>query len=306
MLKILFGDNTFLRQQRLEAIKTDSKLKPVIISSDSLASSQFIDFISSQSLFSTEQFLIIYDLKTNSNVWQTMIDRSLQIQNDSTISLILVEDNLDGRTKFVKEAQNSGLAEEFKLPKENNTMAALHFIKQQAIGLKMKIDSSTALQLLDRVGPSPWNQFQALNILAVLGKNDQATIETYVPNNPMSNIFGVLELSLKGKQLSMKRELDQLMELDTDPRLFFGLLTSQLLNLLAVKTSEGVDISASELNIHPYMYSKSISLARSQSLEKMKAVIKIFSDTDAKLKTSQFETWDIIVACLYKVSSLSI
>lgn len=303
MLKILYGDHTFLRQQALTDLKKDLSDWQVVMTDD-LTPGALEDLVLARSLFSPKQNLIFYNLSDNKPAWDRLVELSEQIASDDDLAVILIENKLDGRSKFSKLAGQKGWATEFRLPKDYDQSAAIKFILEQAERQNLSLTPALARQVFELVGPDPWDQFQAVNKLAVLDRVDSETITKYIPRNSFGNVFVVLELALVGNLAKLEQELEQLESVDVEPNQFWGLLISQALNLLALSATPSGAGAAEELGIHPYAAQKMAGLLRTISLNKLKQTINLMFETDHLFKTGRRDVWPAIRTCLVKVSQL--
>lgn len=312
MLVILSGNHTFLRQQALVELKQQLKLEPQIILANNLSPAQLADLLTAQSLFEPQRFVLIYGLSDNVEAWSRLIELAESVAEDNSLALVLVEDKLDSRTKFVKVAKQQGWLKEFIIEtdrqgniKDYSGQKSVQFILEQSKKLGLKFDRNLAQYLYQQIGPDPWELYSALERLQVIGDASRAAIDKYIPSNPMINIFEILNQAFAGKRREVDRSISDLESLDTEPRSFFGLLSSQIFNVLAIAVAPAGANLAADFGINPYAISQLSSIARHQSLDNLKQVANWFVEADIKLKSGSYDAWLEIKVLLNQIINLA-
>lgn len=311
MLVVLSGNHTFLRQQALVELKQQIKLEPQIVSTDDLSPAELSDLLLAQSLFEPKRFVLLYGLAENAAAWQRLTELAEVVAKDDSLVLVLVEEKLDNRTRFVKQARQAGWLKEFHLEtdasgrvRDYGGRKSVQFVLEQAQKLDLKIDRSLAQRIYQHVGPDPWELYNALERLDTVGEISTEALQKYVPQNPMVNLFEILQKAFRGEMEAVAQEIDELESSDTEPMQFFGLLTSQVVNLLGlVAAPPDVDV-AGDLRVNRFALDQLRPIAQQQSLGKMKRVVELFVQTDQRLKTGAPDTWLEIKLLLAKITQL--
>ena len=311
MLKILSGNHSFLRAQALLELKEKVAVRPVNLAVENLTVTDWTDLLLAQSLFEPRRFLLAYGLSENTAVWQKMTEMAEQIAADDSLLLVLVEDKLDSRTKFAKIAKTAGWLTEFNLKTDKSGRVvdysgdlSVKFVLERATKRSLPFERSVARYLFDRVGAEPWDLYQAVERLADLGEASREMIDKYIPANNMVNLFEILTKALLGQAQVVAAEVDQLAQTSTEPHQFFGLLTTQMLNVLALVAAPAEADVAGELGINQFMLDKLRTLAGRVSLPKVKQAVQLFTETDQNLKTSSSDIWLEIKTLLLQVAQI--
>ncbi len=311
MLKILTGNHTFLRQQALFELKQKANILPEIISADNLSVAGFNDLVSAQSLFVSVRLVIIYNLANNTEVWAKFTELAEGIADDDGLSLVLVEDKIDSRTKFFKLALKQGWLENFAIEVDSagrvrdfSGQKSVKFILEQAEKLKLGITRLEAEFLFRRVGADPWELYNSLLKLSAVGRVDKEAIKKFIPQNTMTNVFEILNKVLSGKQKEVMLEIDELERSDAEPHQFFGLLASQMFNAVAlVLVPIGASVEA-DFGVNSWALGSLRAVVRNYSPIEIKKIIEMFVATDQKIKTGSTDLWLEIRVLLTQIASI--
>lgn len=313
MLIILSGNHTFLRQQALVELKQQIEVEPQTIQIDGLSPAQLTDLLSAQSLFESRRFILLYGLSENVEAWQRLIGSAEMVAEDDSLVLVLIEDKLDSRTKFVKIAKQQGWLREFIIDidrygnvKDYSGQKSIQFILEQAKKLELKLDRSLAQYLYQQVGPDPWGLYSALERLQIVGDVSRAAINKYIPVNPIVNVFEVLSKAFSGQRQATEQAINDLESIDAEPRMFFGLLSSQIFNILAIASAPAGANLAVDLGINPYVVDQLMPIARRHQLADLKQVAGWFIETDIKLKSGSYNAWLEIKVLLNRIIELTV
>lgn len=305
MLRALAGANTFEIIKFVKGFKDQIGINPIEIKSEKISYSEFVDLIFARSLFTDAEFIIARNLSSNKPVWEKLIDLIPKIAEDQSLNLILIETELDKRTKIAKELVKLKLVAEFNLPKDYDSQSAKRFILKQASDFGVKISDKLALELFERVGCDPWSQYHALEILSALDEDITfEAIDKYIPKTAMANVFSALELALNKEINKLNALIDELERVSTEPNQFFGLITSQALTLLAVKSAPSGANVAKDIGTNPYVLDKLRPVARAKTIESLSKMIRILALADRKLKSSKSDPWVILKSALNEIAKI--
>ncbi len=305
MLRVLAGANTFEIIKFVKDFKDQIGINPIEIKSEKISYSEFVDLIFARSLFTDAEFIIARNLSSNKPVWEKLIDLIPKIAEDQSLNLILIETELDKRTKIAKELVKLKLVAEFNLPKDYDSQSAKRFILKQASDFGVKISDKLALELFERVGCDPWSQYHALEILSALDEDiTLEAIDKYIPKTAMANVFSALELALNKEINKLNALIDELERVSTEPNQFFGLITSQALTLLAVKSAPSGANVAKDIGTNPYVLDKLRPVARAKTIESLSKMIRILALADRKLKSSKSDPWVILKSALNEIAKI--
>lgn len=305
MLRVLAGANTLEMIKSIKKIRDEIGVDPIEIKVEKISYSEFYDLIFAQSLFANSEFLIARNLSSNKPVWEKLIDLIPKIAEDQSLNLVLIETELDKRTKIAKELMKMKFVTEFNLPKEYDSLTAKRFILKQANDFGVKISDKLAQEIYERVGSDPWSQYHALEILSAIdGDITFEIIDKYIAKTALANVFSVIELALKKDVDKLNSLIDELERISTEPNQFFGLIVSQVLILLAIKSAPVGSNIAKDISVNPYALDKLRPLAIIHTLESMTKMVKILALADRKFKSSQLNPWTVIKSALNEIAKI--
>ena len=298
MIKILAGDNTFYVKRALEQVTGDI----VRHNGLDLSDGQFTDLISAQSLFSDKRTIVIDELSANKALWDKLPDRLSELETDEDLTLILIERKPDGRSKVIKQAKKSGYYQEYKIPdKEAEAVANL---EREAKNLSLKLQAGVAREIIQRVGNDTWAGFLALKKISVFGETITLDlVERYIPPSLEVNVFKLTDAMFAGQSSVVANLIDEMERTGANCYQFFGLITSQMTNLLMIKEL-GKEWGIKELKIHPFVADKLQNVARRVELAAIKQMIGILAETDLGLKTSSQDEWTVVKIAILKMMKL--
>ena len=295
MIRILAGENTFFVQRKINEMGDEI----IRYDGSKLTSRGLVDLLSAQSLFSRQRTIIIDGLLSNKEAWQRLTAVANNLQSDPDLNLILIETKPDGRDKLIKQAKKDGWFEEFQLPK--NSQAAVTLLETEAVRLGLELQPNVARQIVERVGVDTWAGVLALEKLAVLGPAiTLAMVEEYIAPSLEVNAFKVVDALFAHRAVEVASLVDEMERTSVNYLQFFGLIVSQVTNLLLIKVL-GKTQAQTELKIHPFVANKLNDVARNFQLSVIKRMIAILSETDLRLKTTKQGEWDTIKIGLLKL-----
>lgn len=299
MISLLYGDNDFELKKALKKIikDFDNKYSVEKIDGDSIGVNDLPDLLSGISLFSSKRLIVMYDVSANKEVWEKLADYVA----DGLVSseLVIVETAPDKRTRTFKALQKQSLAHEYK---KLNEAEAKKWLLDQAKAIKTEISPVLADKIIERAGTDQWKLHYGLQKLALLGNiNEQKIIEN-IEASPQANVFALIDASLH-RSPEKVHQLVGLASVSEDPYFFFGLLSSQIFQLVTLASSEKSPSEvASDLGVHPYPLQKLSGLAKQVNKSQMQKIANIIADCDDKLKRSGAEPWLLIEQALVKLS----
>lgn len=300
MISLLYGENDFELKNALSKIikDFDNQYSVEKIDGDTLTSNDLSDLLSGISLFSAKRLIVIYDASINKEVWEKLAD---YISDDSSNSeLVLVEVAPDKRTRTFKLLQKQSTALEFKKLSEDD---AKKWLISEAKKINIILDSTLADTIIDRAGTDQWKLHYGLQKLQHTSDINEQSIAEHIEASPSANVFALIDASLH-KSPQKVHELVRIASISEDPYFFFGLLSSQIFQLVTLASSEKKSGEvAAELGVHPYPLQKLSGLAKQLKRADMQEIANILAECDDKLKRSGAEPWLLIEQALIKLAS---
>ncbi len=298
MLEVFYGDDGFAIHEALGELVREYDGETERVDGTQLALRDLPDLLMSSTLFSTRRLVVIRDLSENSQLWQALPDWLARVSDD--VRVVCVEAKLDKRTATYKTLKKANAVREFVAWTVKDRAVALKWLS----GRLGSHDKSVPAALLDRVGYDKWTLSQAAEVLSLKeGTVTASDVEALIEKSTEENIFAVFESALRGDAREVKRLVDQL-KIQQDPYTFFGLLSSQAVQLYGVAVSRPSDAIEKDLGIHPFVAKKMAQFASRLSLAQARMVLAAVAEADADMKLSKGEPWLLVERALLKIASV--
>lgn len=301
MIKLFTGTNAYaMRQAVQEIIAGHDSASVERVDASALKPNDMPQLLTGASLFSSEKLVIIEDLSQNKTVW-TGIDELLAMVSDET-TLILLETSPDKRTKAYKWLQKHADVREFN---EMDERRAAEWLQTEARRSDAELHTEAAQYLVRYVGLDQWRLKGELEKLLLTERPiTKDLIQDITEPHPEATAFELLDAAFGGDQQTLERLL-AIVSRSEDPYKFFGLLSSQVFALVAVKAAgqRRSDEVAKDLGLHPFVVRKVGSLANRLDQAKVNQVVETLARGDEQLKTTGAEPWQLIGRMLYMMNA---
>lgn len=301
MITVLSGDNSFETKRALDNIVSAFDGEAERYDGGELELVQLPDLLAGGTLFSTNRLVIIRDVSANKKIWEVLPDWFARVSGE--VHLVLVESNLDKRTRTYKELQKNAEVKSFALWGDRDVYLAEKWVGEEAKRLGLKMDKKSAQVLVKRVGLDQWLLHNALKKLSVLDGINPEIIEHAIEANPSENVFYLLDSALRGDIAKIQAMISNLRR-SQDPYMTFGLLSKQVFELtaLAMTNKPSAEV-AKEIGSHPYGLSQLSSHAKQRGKIGTQKITKYFADADYAMKSTPTDPWIIIENSLIKTAS---
>lgn len=299
MLKILTGPNSWLIKRAIAEFDTADISR---YQGSELTPGELADILGAQSLFSAKRTVVIDELSANKAGWERLTELANELASDPDITLIIIENKPDGRSKLIKQAKQAGWLEDYPLPKDAHQ--ATTYLEAEAQQLQLQLQPGVARMIVDRVGLDTWAGHMALEKLASASATISAElVEKYIAPSLEVNVFKVVDELFTGRALAVAELIDEMDRTSANAYQFFGLISGQLSNLLMIKIL-GKTVATTELKLHPFVAGKLANVANQLSLPTIKQMVSILAQTDLQLKTSGQHDWTLIKLALVQIAQL--
>lgn len=299
MLKILTGPNSWFIKRAVDELAATEVSR---YQGSELTAGELADILGAQSLFSTKRTVVIDELSANKPGWDRLSELASQLAADLDLTLIIIENKPDGRSKLIKQAKQAGWLTDYQLPKD--AAQAAHYLETEAQHLQLKLQSGVARMIVERVGLDTWAGHMALEKLAAVSQTITADlVDKYIAPSLEVNVFKVVDELFAGRALEVAELIDEMDRTSANAYQFFGLISGQISNLLMIKVL-GKTVATTELKLHPFVAGKLASVANRLSLEAVQQMIRILAEADLQLKTSGQHDWTLIKLALVEIAQL--
>lgn len=303
MIHLFTGENDFALKaaliHRTHTFRDEHGLDAVVVrEGETLTVADLPQLLSGLTLFSPQQLVIVSDLSLNKTIWEQLPERLETAESD----LILVEAKPDKRTRTYKWLQKNATIHNHTFPPEHELKQWVTTVANQE-GINIAPDISSFL--VSYVGTDQWRLSQEIKKLSLANKPiTQELIRDIVDPNPQASVFELLDAAIAG-DVDRVVSLISIIERTEDPYKFVGLITSQVY-ALAVVHAGGDRPSAAiakDAGIHPFVASKTQTVARRIPRERLAGIIEQIGDLDMQLKSTGGDPWLLIRAALTKIAA---
>lgn len=302
MITVLTGDNSFEIRRRVLAIKSGATGEVESIDGENLTVNDLPSLLLGMTLFSQNRTIILKHVAANQAVWVKLADYISKI--DDSTSLVIVEPSLDKRTKTYKELKAQATIEVCQAWTYRDESQAIGWVMATAEELGIKPSRAEAKHLVERVGYDQWLLQASIEKLALIGSMARGMIDTIVEEDVHENVFQLLETVLLGN-VSAVVEMTSRLEPREEPYKIFGLLFSQLFQLVALASAPSVEVAAKDLKLHPYAAQKQSQLAAKVSRDKLDQTVELFAESDQSIRFARpDQVWAEVTKLLIAVCKI--
>lgn len=293
MIQLIFGNNAYKKQQELaHSLKSFSTQDIERYDGSNLTPDFISQIFNSISLFSNKRAIILSEVSSNKKVWEKLGD--FNYDNDDAISIIILEDEVDKRTKTYKLLQKNKWVVECLQPTEIEAVKWLQ-------GEYEKLSSQHAKLIVQRVGLNQMKLYFALEKVKFISNLTDDNIKNIIDSEPEAKIFEVIDAVIQKNIQNIQSLLIDIKTLE-DPYKFFGMFVSQFFNLVTLSVSnKSPKDTAGDLSIHPYPLQKMEKYAKKVSQKDRISMIEMVARADYQLKNSSAEPWQIIETLFLKL-----
>ena len=299
MITLLTGDNSFERQEALQAIVAGFSGAAERVDGAGLELRQLPDLLMGGTLFADKRLVVISDLSSNSSLWQKLPNWLPRLSDD--VHLVLVEEKPDKRTVSYKALKEVAQLQEYPAWTDRDYQKAEQWFENRAKAQGLKLSRQTVHHVVSRVGVDQWLLANALETLMLLDEITPETINQTIIANESENIFELFETALNGNREAL-RDILRTLELQEDPYATFALISSQAFSLAAVAYADDTQNPSKDFAIHPFVASKLVRHAKRLGKAGVGRVVAKFAQTDADMKISKAEPWLLIERLLFDLA----
>ena len=297
MRLIFTGTNDFEIESQVNQFVSSFDGEIIKIDESNLNSLLF-DALNSQSLFYLKKCILIKDFSTKNINVEKFISAVSKAKDDL---IILIQPDIDKRTKSYKDLAKLFKIIEINLWNEKDIQKAIEWTDFEAEKIGLKLKTSQTQEIIKR---ADFNQRTILSTLEKisLSDKDNFNLDDFISPSIDENIFNIFETILLSDNAKIKNKIESLKSSE-DAFKLFGLLTGQLIILLALKNNSNQAAVSKDLGASPYMVAKLSTLSKKLSTSKLKKILFDFTKADMDMKNSNNEPWTILSSLLIKISN---
>jgi DNA polymerase-3 subunit delta len=246
------------------------------------------DLFMGATLFSPNRLVVIHGASANKEIW-TELEQWIQRVPDET-DIILVDSSPDKRTKTYKQLQKHATIKEHSSLGEAELSS---WLQAHARQLDTELSPDILRYFIGYVGHDQWRLVSELEKLLLARQPiTRELIQDIAEPYPEATAFELLDSVFSGNEKRV-HELIALLREREDPYQFFGLLSSQVLALLATQSAGGrqTDDIARDMGLHPFVVRKLGSVAKQLGKKSVERLIDRLAHADERIKTTAVEPW---------------
>lgn len=301
MLRLLVTNHTKRAEQLLQVWCNDSIEAVERYDAENLDSSRLADIVAGGTLFSRSRTIVINRLSENNELWKNIESWIDRVASDT--NLIIVEDSVDKRTKAYKTLKKQVDIHEVQVLIDRSH--AISWAVDQVKEAHGDITRDIVAYLVDRcfsyddtvARNGYYNDWQVYNTIEQLlcSKNPTTDlIDRLIPSSNDEQVFSLFEAVLSNDAKRVEKIFSQLKQ-QINVQALYGLLATQLLQLMAATSSGSVDYIAAQLGVHPYPIKKFRS--SSVSKERIIRLVENLAQADIQSKSGA-DPWQALWVAL--------
>lgn len=299
MITLLTGPNSFAIAESIKQKKHAFEGDAETYDASELESRHLPDLFTGATLFASRRLVIIKGAASNKTLWTELEQWVEQVPDETEV--VLVESSVDKRTRTYKQLQKHGTIQEHAELDERALRSWLQAHARQA-GVELSPDAVS--YLIAYVGRDQWRLRSELEKLLLAEQPvTKQLIQDIAEPYPEAGAFELLDAVFRGDH-DRAQELLGLLREREDPYQFFGLLSSQVIALLALTLagSRRPDEVAKDMGLHPYVLKKLSVTARNLGRRRVEALVERLAYADERIKTSGVDPWRQIEITLAQAS----
>ncbi|AHB42265.1 DNA polymerase III subunit delta [Candidatus Saccharibacteria bacterium RAAC3_TM7_1] len=298
MIYFLIGENWYARDKAVKAIVERADGLPEYIDAEKVTAGSLRELLSAQTLFSQTRTVVLRQPSENKDLWDSLEDIASGVADD--VTLIIIEDKPDKRTKTYKALQKQATTKDFPNWTERDTGFATEWLLKEAKARAVPLKTRDAQLIIQRVGVDQGGLAAALEKISLMPAITPEAIEASIDTTPTENVFVLLETALSGKRETLATMIATLRQTEDAYRVF-GLLSSQLqqLALLVYAKKPAAEVARDIGAKSPYMLQKLEGTAKRLGKEHVATLLTVFANADMRLKSTDNDPWSVVESALY-------
>lgn len=255
--------------------------------------------LQSQSLF-TNPTVVVSNISEQKSLHEDMVALAESLSDEA--ELIIYEPAIDKRSKYYKFLLNHTVCDEYKAL---DSYALAQWLVQRAEDNGGKIDRSSALYLIERVGDDQWLLANELDKLLLAKKPiDKSLIDEMVEPTMNENVFKLLDAITSKNAKQAGETYQKLVDQKLDPQYIISMLVWQLhiLAIMVFAGSRGADEVAKDAKISPFVAKKTAQVAKNVSKDRLKEMLEMTAKLDAELKSQPVDAVEGLRLLIAKLS----
>ena len=300
MVYFWYGENSFELERALSRERDGFSGAIEAPEVERLEVQDLASLLESRSLFDDARLVILKQVAGNKALWDALPELLARV--DDAVRLVIVEAKPDKRGKTYKSLIKQTEAREFAAWTQRDETKAVAWLQDEASVRGVSLEPAQARRIVARIGVNQRALSQVIDKLLLADKIDDKVIDDIAEARPEENVFMLLETALRGDEGGVRTMIESLTQAN-DPYMTFGLLSSQLLQLLALSLSSSPPAeTAKEIGAAPFALNKLAPSARLLGSKQVQEFVQWAAETDMQMKSTAYGPWLLIESLLLKIA----
>lgn len=309
MIYLVVGEDSSRRSEEIARIVGERTVRN--IDGDSLEVDNLATLLLGQTIFDGDQVTVINGLTGNKAVWNEL---AAWLERDIVSDLVLSEPTVDKRQSVYKKLQSKAQIIHCDPWTVRDRGAAENWLRTEVRSRDMQLDDTVIREIIRRaIRPSTLDGkliIDRVRIMTVLGQIggwqgsfDLAELDTVMYPSGYENVFSLLAIALDGDKAKLAPMLTNLRQSEDGFRVF-GLLASQILNLLALVYGHDrtVEQVASDLKQNPFALRSLAQYRRHYQRKDVEQFAEYTGEADQHLKSGA-DPWIVVELLVNKIAN---
>ncbi|HET8690135.1 MAG TPA: DNA polymerase III subunit delta [Candidatus Saccharimonadales bacterium] len=300
MIVLYFGDNNYALKAALnDDLRALDGYEVVKATADNLTPDQLTQLLVGTSLFGPNQAVVLNRLSEDKALWDKLAELLPSIEDKQPV--FVVEPNIDKRTRTYKLLNELAKTREFK-PLSDYQL--VDWLQAEARANGANLEPETARYLVRFVGADQARLAGELNKLVLVSSSiDRSLIEKYCQPTPEASAYEIIDLIVAGRKEELSDKLE-ILSASEDPYMFFGLISSQVVSLQALKAAGQRPTAevAKDLSLNAYALGKLKPLSLKVDTATVNRMLASLAVCDMQIKTSSSRPWQSIELALMNLN----
>ncbi|MFA4998503.1 MAG: DNA polymerase III subunit delta [Candidatus Paceibacterota bacterium] len=305
MILFLSGKDTYRSRHKLDEIidsykkANKSGLSLKFFAGEKLSYEDFINEISSGSMFKEKKMLILKNISTNKDFQEEFLKNIKKLTGSQEI-ILFYEDGEAPKSKFFDALKKDGKSQIFDVLEG---LKLKNWVKKEIDNYGVKISEEAFNQLIDFTGGNLWRLSGEINKLALYKDKDKKIniedVVLLVKPKIETDIFRTIDaISEKKKNIAISL-IHQHLKTGDNPVYLLTMINFQFRNLLILKSEDSdyrfnksygdVWALSKKLGMNPYVVKKTMQQIGKFSLEELKKIYRKISQIDFSIKTGKVD-----------------
>lgn len=294
MLIFLYGPDTFRISRKLGRIVEEYKKRAKGFDfsvfdaalGQSSISGDFFSGLRQNSLFREKKFFVVKNPISDKDFKEALIERMEEISGSGHNIVFCQEGKVLKTDRLLSALKKTAEVQEFA-PLEGAKLNGWIAGEFQSLGCSVSV--SVAEVVARRAGDDLWAVENEIQKLAHFTAGRPITVGDAEQNIPLaadSNIFKTIDAAAARDKKQALKLIKEHIDKGDHPLYLLAMVASQFKNLVLVK-SAGAGAGAARLGIHPYVFGKTVALARRFGLDELKDIYRKICQADFDIKTGK-------------------